>query len=156
MNWIIYAIAGAFGVGFYNFFMAATKNMFPSTNINNLIFMFAVQLVGGLIGLIGLIYFKITNSKEFDNFFTKHVKFPYHYIFIPTIIQIIYLVVNLFALNKGGPIAMGIINMNTMVTIALGVMFLGNNINMKIVIGLLISILTATYSVMESNKLKKN
>ncbi len=149
MTWLIYAIIGAIGVGLYNFYMAATKNLFPLGTLNNIIFMLGVQAFGGIIGVIGLIYCKMYNPKIFNTFFTEYVKFPYQYLFIPTVIQLVYLFANLFALNIGGTTAMAIININTIITVLLGNIFLKEKVNSKILIALIVMFLSGTYAVYE-------
>ena len=58
---------------------------------------------------------------------------------------------NILALNGGGGIAMGIINLNMFVTLALGVMLLGDKINSKVIIGGLIAGLSISYAAYESS-----
>ena len=156
MKWIIFAIIGAIGVGLYNFYMAATKELYPLGTLNNILFMLAIQVIGGIFGIIGLIFCKMYNAKIFDTFFTEYIKFPYQYLVIPTVIQFVYIFANLLALNIGGTKAISIINWNSIITILLGNIFLKEKLNSKILISLIVMILSSSYSVYEKVIINKS
>ena len=94
-----------------------------------LLLMMALQLVTGIIGIIGLLTLRHIYKSDYDVMFNKHLKFPYMLLILPALIQISYLLFNMKALAEGGSVAMAIINMNTFVTILLGTLVFKDKIN---------------------------
>ena len=68
---------------------------------------------------------------------------------IPGILLCIIMVLNIMALSGGGSIAMVVINLNMLVTLYLGSLFLGDKFNNKIIISTLIALVFISYSVYE-------
>lgn len=154
MDWRISAFMGAILIGTYNSFMEATKDFFPGGTANQLILMMALQVVTGVIGILGLVALRYTRKREYNIMFSQHLRFPYTLLIVPAIIQIGYLLFNLKALSEGGSVAMAIINMNTFVTIVLGTLLLNDKINVKTAIALAVSVFAGIYAVYEQQKLK--
>jgi len=154
MDWRFSAFMGAILIGSYNTFMEATKVFFPGGTVNQLLLMMALQVVTGVIGILGLFALRYTHKREYNIMFTNHLHFPYTLLVIPAIIQIGYLLFNLKALSEGGSVAMAIINMNTFVTIILGTLILKDKINVKTASALALSVFAGIYAVYEQQKLK--
>ena len=100
-----------------------------------------------------------TRPKEFKSLFNKlqhtyisnKIKIPYLHIVIPAIILSAYMLTNILALNGGGGIAMGIINLNMFVTLAVGVMLLGDKVNTKVIIASIIAGLSISFAAYQSS-----
>lgn len=108
-----------------------------------------------------LVGYSFTRPKDFQSLFTKlqhryisaTIKIPYLHIVIPAIILTIYMLTNILALNGGGGIAMGIINLNMFVTLALGVMLFGDKVNSKVLIAAIIAGLAMSFAAYESSRI---
>ena len=67
--------------------------------------------------------------------------------------MIIYLISNLLALVEGGGVAMVIINLNTIITIIAGVLLFKDKLNFGMIVGIIISVLSAAFIAYEKSKL---
>lgn len=83
--------------------------------------------------------------------FTKTVTFPYLIVIIPALLLNGYIMTNVLALNAGGGIAMGIINLNMFLTMLLGAYFYGDKINIKIAICAVVAASAMSIAVYESS-----
>ena len=61
----------------------------------------------------------------------------------------------LLAINKGGPISFVIINMNLIIVILYGIIFMKDPYDFKLILAFLIYILAGAFTVVHQNKLKK-
>ena len=154
MNWIFSAFVGAILIGVYNSFMEGSKGFIPGGTINQLLFMMALQLVTGIIGMLGLFALRHNYKSEYDIMFKKHLKFPYLLLLLPALIQISYLLFNMKALSEGGSVAMAIINMNTFVTIVLGTLLFNDKINTEVALSLVVSVIAGIYAVYKQQQLR--
>ena len=161
MNWIIFALASTLFVGLYNSFLESSKVVIPKGGHNKHMYLAAILVVTGIINCLILVGYSFTRPKDFQSLFNKlqhkyisnKIKIPYLQIVIPAIILTVYMLTNILALNGGGGIAMGIINLNMFVTLALGVMLFGDKVNTKVIIAALIAGLSMSYAAYESSKL---
>ena len=133
--------------------MEGTKDFIPGGIVNQLLFMMALQLVTGIIGIIGLLTLRHIYKSDYDVMFNKHLKFPYMLLILPALIQISYLLFNMKALAEGGSVAMAIINMNTFVTILLGTLVFKDKINTEVTTSLIVSVIAGIYAVYKQEQL---
>ena len=156
MNWIIFAIISVFLIGIFNTILEATKVTIPKGFVNKHMYLCSILVVSGIIGAITLVYYSITSPTEFKELFTKQLVFPYYsLIWIPAIILSTYVVTNTVALANGGGIAIAVINMNIFVTVIAGVILLGDKINDKILLSMIIGGMAIAYGAYESYRLNE-
>lgn len=161
MNWIILALASTLFVGLYNSFLESSKVIVPKGEYNKHMYLAAILVVTGVINTLILVGYSFTRPKDFQSLFTKlqhryisdTIKIPYLHIVIPAIILTIYMLTNILALNGGGGIAMGIINLNMFVTLALGVVLFGDKVNSKVLIAAIIAGLAMSFAAYESSRI---
>ena len=157
LPWWIFAGLGCVFIGFYNFFLAATKNILPS-NLGlsaKHIYICLTIVIAGFISFFTLIAYYYMQPKLFKTVINKHL-LPHSYsVIVPSILMYMYLLFDTLALAGGGGIAMVIININMLITIALGVTFLGDKINAKIIGTGLVALVGFLYTAYQSNMLNK-
>lgn len=161
MNWIIFALASTIFVGLYNSFLESSKVIIPKGVYNKHMYLAAILVITGLINCLILLGYSFTRPKDFQSLFknlqnkyiSNTVKIPYLHIVIPAIILTVYMLTNILALNGGGGIAMGIINLNMFVTLAIGVMLFGDKINSKVIIAAVIAGVAMSFAAYESSRI---
>lgn len=159
MNWIIIALASTLFVGLYNSFLEGSKVLVPKGYYNKHMYLASILVICGIINFLILVGYSFTRPKEFKSLFNKlqhtyisnKIKIPYLHIIIPAIILSVYMLTNILALNGGGGIAMGIINLNMFVTLAVGVMLLGDKVNSKVIIASIIAGLSISFAAYQSS-----
>lgn len=159
MHWIIYALVGTFFIGIYNSFLESSKVIVPKGSYNKHMYLASILVIAGIINTFVLLVYSQFKPKEFKTLFiklqkqyiNKNIKIPYLYLIIPATLLSIYMCTNILALNGGGGIAIGIVNLNMFVTLTLGVMLLGDKINSKVIIGGLIAGLSISYAAYQSS-----
>ena len=155
--WWVFAGGSTFIIGFYNFFLAATKKVLPP-NLGlsaKHIYICLVLTIAGLISLITLMFYYHKNPKLMNTVMNKHLIPQFYTVLIPGILLAMYMISNVLALSGGGGIAMCIINLNMLITIACSVLFLGNKINTKIIIAALVALVGFLFAAYESSQINK-
>ena len=154
MNWIIFAVMSLFLIGTFNTFLEATKVTVPKGFVNKHMYLCSILVIAGIIGAIMLIYYSIANHTEFKELFMTRLVVPYYsLIWIPAIILCMQMITNTLALSNGGGVAVAIINLNMFVTLIAGVIFLGDKINDKILLSLIVGASAVAYAAYESYQL---
>ena len=151
--WVFWASLGALGVGAFNTFLAGTKDSIPPGVAYKLMYLSILLIFAGLFSVLILLYYRFTHKKKFDILISKTLKPPFTLYILPSIIMIIYLISNLLALVEGGGVAMVIINLNTIITIIAGVLLFKDKLNFGMIVGIIISVLSAAFIAYEKSKL---
>ena len=151
--WVFWASLGALGVGTFNTFLAGTKDSIPQGVAYKHMYLSILLIFAGLLSVLVLLYYRFTQKKKFDILVSKTLKPPFTLYILPSIIMLIYLISNLLALVEGGGVAMVIINLNTIITIIAGVLLFKDKMNFSMIIGIIISVLSAAFIVYEKSKL---
>ena len=146
--WLVPAIITLFLTGGFNSYCQYIGIKFSKTTHEKIIFCNLFFVVMGIIGLFILLFYKFIKPKTLDNLNQK-LKQPFIKAMIPGILLCIIMVLNIMALSGGGSIAMVVINLNMLVTLYLGSLFLGDKFNNKIIISTLIALVFISYSVYE-------
>ena len=141
--WLVPAIITLFLTGGFNSYCQYIGIKFSKTTHEKIIFCNLFFVVMGIIGLFILLFYK-----TLDNLNQK-LKQPFIKALIPGMLLCIIMVLNIMALSGGGSIAMVVINLNMLVTLYLGSLFLGDKFNNKIIISTLIALVFISYSVYE-------
>lgn len=155
MPWEIYAIFSALAVGSFNTFLEGTKYSVPKEFEYKHMFLCVLVIIAGIISAIILSYYYIAKNKQFNKLLGKSGSLKLYQAFIPAVLLSLYLVTNTLALNGGGGIAMGIINLNLFVTLFLGYFIFKDKLNFKIVLSALVAFFGIAYASYESKKLQK-
>lgn len=153
LAWVFWSVLGALGVGTFNIFLTASKDSIPKGVSYKHMYLSIILMFAGLFSGFVLLYYRLFQKKKFDTLISKTLKPPYTIYILPSIIMIVYLIANLLALVSGGGVAMVIINLNMIITIIAGVLLFKDKINIKIIIGIIISLLSAAFIVYEKSKL---
>lgn len=159
MYWILYAIASIIFIGSYNLFLEGTKEEKKIAGDENIItqkhiYLSFILLVSGVINVIILFYYHISDNKQMEIFYKK--KIPSWKIVIPSILISLYMFTNMISLSDGGGIA-GTVFMNGSAAFVLlgGAYLFKDKINMKIIISLILASTFIYLGIRESERINK-
>ena len=153
MNKIVLGLIGLLITSVYNIaLLFPSKDIKNSTNLS-LLFVRVVTVVMGLLAFLSFFIPGLDVNKNIISNIKKHIDFKLVALF--TIIIFSMLVFILLAINKGGPISFVIINMNLIIVILYGIIFMKDPYDFKLILAFLIYILAGAFTVVHQNKLKK-
>ena len=150
MHWAFFAAISVFGSGLYNFLLTASKRTIPDGVYYKHMYLCSILALAGALSGLMLVWYRFNRATEFELF--KHsVKVPQ--VAVPACLLCAYMLTNLLALTGGGTVAIGIINLNMFVALTLGILFLGNKVNQKVVIAALVAGVSMIYAANETARI---
>jgi drug/metabolite transporter (DMT)-like permease len=150
MHWSLYATLSLLLVGTFNTMLEGSKQTMSADVITKSMYTSSILVCAGVISALSLLYHRHYHKVEYRRFYK--VPRMSHVIF-PACCLCSYLVTNTLALSGGGGVAMGIINLNMIVTLLAGSYFYNDRINLKIICSMLIGVMSLNFAVYESSKI---
>jgi drug/metabolite transporter (DMT)-like permease len=147
MHWTAYATMSLLLVGTFNTILEGSKSTMNQTIHTKIIFTSTILMLAGAISAMNLCYHYHAHRTEFKQFFKAPRLF---HVLAPAMCLCTYLVTNTLALSGGGGVAMGIINLNMIVTLLAGSYFYKDKINATVLIAMIVGVASLNIAVYES------
>ena len=149
MNWLIPALYNVVALSIYYFYLQGSKYKIPNDFSTHVVYGCSVLVMGGFFSI--LIFYMFSEPNKIHKLFYKDIYFID--ILIPGLLAPTIIISNILALTNGGGIAISVVNLNMITILLVGAALYGDKINIKIIFGVLIGILSIGYAVNESIKI---
>lgn len=154
INWVVPSIIGAILIGLYNLALEGNGKEIGNDYVAKAAIIMMILIMTGLCSLFLLLILLKTYPSSVSRTLkiTNKAKWK---IIIPGLLIVAYMFANIMALAEGGGIVMGIIGLNTLVTLFGGAFLYGDKINLKIVLSLIFAMVFISYSSYQSYLINK-
>ena len=152
MNWIFWGLAAAFATSIWGICLMSLPDAIKSDTNLKFLYIRCLLIIAGGISFITLLLPNIGFTNKIKDKFLKNI--DYKLLLFSGFVLFAYQTLLIYAFSSGGGLAQVLINLNLVLVILFGTIFLKEKINNKIWISIVLFSLVVGYIVYERNNIK--
>ena len=152
LNWVVWGLIAMFGTSLWNISLMLPSDSIKSDSDLKFIYMRVILILAGVLAAISFLVPKFSLNNNLIKKAKREFNVPL--VLFSSALLFIYQSLLLYAFASGGGLSIVLINLNTLLVVLFGVIFLKEKININIIIAMIIYVLVGGYISYEKNLLK--
>ena len=152
LNWVVWGLIAMFGTSLWNISLMLPSNTIKSDSDLKFMYMRVILILSGILAAISFLIPKFSLNNNLIKKAKREFNIPL--VLFSSALLFIYQSLLLYAFASGGGLSIVLINLNTLLVVLFGVVFLKEKININIIIAMIIYVLVGAYISYEKNVLK--
>jgi len=152
LNWVVWGLIAMFGTSLWNISLMLPSDSIKSDSDLKFIYMRVILILAGVLAAISFLVPKFSLNNNLIKKAKREFNVPL--VLFSSALLFIYQSLLLYAFASGGGLSIVLINLNTLLVVLFGVIFLKEKIIINIIIAMIIYVLVGAYISYEKNLLK--